>query len=992
MKRNKALTGIIFNLILFLLLVGLIPFAAITHVSIVHADESQGDPICEPPNQLVNHQCVQPSSDSGQSLPTPAVADQSQPADEVSKINDLAPVVDSLSKTNTVVVDASGEPVPLVAKSAVQVLANSDPYFTTGGVTYHFMTDSPQTFKEGDQYIYSSTPIQTAIDYMSDNAIAPDDQAIHVESGDYYENILINRIADQPFFSSLIGAGSNQSTIHGLVEVDDTYGFTLQGFTIAGGLLMNNNSGTVNLKDLQISNPEGDGINIQSQQGVVNVDQVNSSNNSGNGMTLNTGVDNQVLTQADTQMLSQANTSGESSDFMELVSSQSRLSTGLRINSASDDAAGLTIASNQVNISNSDFNNNQGTGLAVNNSDQSQSVLRLLGSDQSAAQDDASGLNLSSNLSSSQQQLSTGLNINSGTDTGTTNAANVSIFNSNFNGNQEDGISLNQTGKVDLEQVNANNNKASLLTDLQLSDTGADGIHIESAYGDVNVDQVNASNNSGNGMLLNNNGNTQTLTQTGTQVLSQANTSSDPTDSSEMVSSQNQLSSGSKINSGLDDPAGLATLPNIHITHSNFNTNQGAGLVVNDTTSQSVLQLFNSAGLLSANNISESDGLQNQQSLSTGSSINQGSDSQLGGWGTISIGNSNFDENGGNGLALNEAQCMDLTQVSANQNGSSGAVLQSNSTSSAIAITHSNFNENQETGLIINSDGRLSLTFLEASDNKNDSNGIQINSLESLLLNNQLADASLLVGTENQSSSIAPIAYIYCSLFNFNGGYGISTNISNGSMTMGGVSTVGNNGGNISVNNEAQMIQASQVLCNEVGHPAKTQSAGRQCPAPVQGVEVKITTKDGQITRPLDSTLPTIFILLDASDQNNPQKIVSAAVITDKKQKISAVTFQAVLSDQLPAGLPDKAEIVGPAFALNARDTNGNEIQKLDGELQIRFNLPQNLQVPAGHKLGINYYDQVLTQWVTIPVTVCENCVTAMVASLGTFALVILPA
>jgi len=49
---------------------------------------------------------------------------------------------------------------------------------------------------------------------------------------------------------------------------------------------------------------------------------------------------------------------------------------------------------------------------------------------------------------------------------------------------------------------------------------------------------------------------------------------------------------------------------------------------VNDTTSQSVLQLFDSAGLLSANNISESDGLQNQQSLSTGSSINQGSGSQ----------------------------------------------------------------------------------------------------------------------------------------------------------------------------------------------------------------------------------------------------------------------------------------------------------------------------------------------------------------------------
>ena len=79
MKPNIAMTKFFFKFGLVLLLMRLILFSVINRFSIVHADVSPNDQLCEARTQLVNHPCIQSSSVSGQALSNPAVADQFLP-------------------------------------------------------------------------------------------------------------------------------------------------------------------------------------------------------------------------------------------------------------------------------------------------------------------------------------------------------------------------------------------------------------------------------------------------------------------------------------------------------------------------------------------------------------------------------------------------------------------------------------------------------------------------------------------------------------------------------------------------------------------------------------------------------------------------------------------------------------------------------------------------------------------------------------------------
>jgi len=138
----------------------------------------------------------------------------------------------------------------------------------------------------------------------------------------------------------------------------------------------------------------------------------------------------QTLAQTSTQILAQADTKSDQIQYTQsaaqddaaglnqstdLSNSQQQLSTGLKINSALDDPAGLAV-SDQVNDGNVQVLAQANTQMLSQANTQPQSILQLLDSDQNSAQDNASGLNLSTNLSSSQQQLSTGLKINSALD------------------------------------------------------------------------------------------------------------------------------------------------------------------------------------------------------------------------------------------------------------------------------------------------------------------------------------------------------------------------------------------------------------------------------------------------------------------------------------------------------------------------------------------------------------------------------------------------
>ena len=212
-----------------------------------------------------------------------------------------------------------------------------------------------------------------------------------------------------------------------------------------------------------VSNNNNEITQASAQTGTQPLSQANTSSdqsqliqttdqvNDGNTQTL-AQTSTQILAQADTQPQStQITTQDDAAGLNQstnLSNSQQQLSTGLKINSALDDAAGLAV-SNQINDGNVQVLAQANTQMLSQANTQPQSILQLLDSDQNSAQDNDSGLNQSTNLSSSQQRLSTGLKINSAQD----DAAGLAAANQVNDDNTQ---TLTQIGTQSLSLANTN--------------------------------------------------------------------------------------------------------------------------------------------------------------------------------------------------------------------------------------------------------------------------------------------------------------------------------------------------------------------------------------------------------------------------------------------------------------------------------------------------------------------------------------------------------
>ena len=211
---------------------------------------------------------------------------------------DQAELVNSAAEAGVALSDADGAPLEFASQDSAQALLGADPYFFNGGIKYQFLPDG-MTCPTGTEGITcwvsvpGDNPIQDAIEYINANGKVPTDRKIYVESGEYTGDVHIDTSTE--IFSSLLNgligvydsATETRPIINGNVFINQNIsGFTLSGFTINGSLTVTDSIGTLILDDLDVTSPNGDGINIHNQDGNIEIKNTRSSGNYGSGAIL----------------------------------------------------------------------------------------------------------------------------------------------------------------------------------------------------------------------------------------------------------------------------------------------------------------------------------------------------------------------------------------------------------------------------------------------------------------------------------------------------------------------------------------------------------------------------------------------------------------------------------------------------------------------------------------------------------------------------------
>lgn len=227
---------------------------------------------------------VEPVSENGQEEESPDENSGEESVEDLTLEEDPETIVLS---------DENGEPLDMASQESADAVASGDPWWISGGVKYAVV------FSEGDcpsDTVYGSTcwandyPIEHALSLIDGNNLVPSDGKLYVEAGNYSDNVVIDGSSGNGNLSGLtglIGSGSGTITLTGSINISNTTsGFTLSGFTVNGAVSLDNNSGSLYLEDLYISNENGDGLNVTNQNGSVYLTNVQSRGNKGDGANI----------------------------------------------------------------------------------------------------------------------------------------------------------------------------------------------------------------------------------------------------------------------------------------------------------------------------------------------------------------------------------------------------------------------------------------------------------------------------------------------------------------------------------------------------------------------------------------------------------------------------------------------------------------------------------------------------------------------------------
>jgi len=217
-------------------------------------------------------------------------------SDEISDLDsgDLTDTVVVLAENEITLVDEDGAALDMASQEGLEVVSSADPWWMVGPVKYAIIKTGgtcPSDTTAGVTCFESGTPISAALSYMDTNNLVPTDGILHVEADTYTEDVTINGTNGNGYLANLKGlvsdGTSNDTFIIGNVSISNTLlSFTLSGFNIDGHVLIQDNTGTLTLTDLDVSDPTDNGILIEDHNGVVNVDQVKSNNNAKFGLFL----------------------------------------------------------------------------------------------------------------------------------------------------------------------------------------------------------------------------------------------------------------------------------------------------------------------------------------------------------------------------------------------------------------------------------------------------------------------------------------------------------------------------------------------------------------------------------------------------------------------------------------------------------------------------------------------------------------------------------
>jgi hypothetical protein len=230
------------------------------------------------------------------------VPDQGTPTEVVT---DTAPgeggVIAALNDSGVQVVDSSGAALPPATRTTDDLVANGDPYFTVGAVTYHFLPWGSSCAGVPGVCVISHTPIQAALNYMAANNLVPTDHKLYIEpqAPAYDEDVEVNGALNG--VKGLTGITGNGATpddvlITGYLWIHDMpAGFAVTNLSVDdvyynndAAIWANNNKGTLTFTDVNATSNHQDssGIVLLNNTGAVVMNRVNASNNAYKGVDI----------------------------------------------------------------------------------------------------------------------------------------------------------------------------------------------------------------------------------------------------------------------------------------------------------------------------------------------------------------------------------------------------------------------------------------------------------------------------------------------------------------------------------------------------------------------------------------------------------------------------------------------------------------------------------------------------------------------------------
>jgi hypothetical protein len=220
-----------FTVLSLALLLALV-MAAVLPISALAQDEVPPVPAAEE---------IPPVEDESAPVEEPAAVEEPAPAEEPAAVEESAPaeeesptvpeILEALPEgADLVVLDESGEALPLVTQEAAEVVAAADDPFFWDGTQYVGYSTTGACAAQVTVCNTSATPLQAAIDAFRDTPTATG--SIYVAAGTYTANVIIDGpTGNLANLVGVVGQGSSITSLTGALTIQNYNVFTLQGIT-----------------------------------------------------------------------------------------------------------------------------------------------------------------------------------------------------------------------------------------------------------------------------------------------------------------------------------------------------------------------------------------------------------------------------------------------------------------------------------------------------------------------------------------------------------------------------------------------------------------------------------------------------------------------------------------------------------------------------------------------------------------------------------------